>query len=427
MTRAIELAGISKRFRVGENTARYDTLRESISRTFRLSRESRAQATSEIWALRDVTLSVDQGEVVGIVGANGAGKTTLLKIVARITEPTSGRGRVRGSVGSLLDVGAGFHYELTGRENIFLGGTILGMSRTDIWRRFDQIVEFADVGEFLDTPLKRYSSGMHLRLAFAVAAYLESEIMVVDEVLAVGDAEFRQKCLGTMSELGRKGRTVLFVSHDLAAIRQLCHRAVWLDHGVVRGDSEPDEIIDEYMQSFGQALSKVEFPPDPSARLQLISVAVAGESESPGERARRDRATSVSIRVRTTVRIPALDLGIYVFSRSGIRVLDEFFSDVEESGLDTKEGGEYEINITIPPVLPAGDYILWVWFASRFETYLEQEILTFRLLPRPEDRTEAVERNRVVQPPMTWRVQALGMLDRRGEASVPCRPERDSV
>jgi lipopolysaccharide transport system ATP-binding protein len=412
----IELDGISKRYRLGERVAKYDTLREAIYRTLDPRREPRAESTTEIWALRDVTLSVDEGEVVGMVGPNGAGKTTLLKVLARITEPTLGRGRVRGRVGSLLDVGTGFHYELTGRENIHLGGAVLGMSLREIRRRFDQIVEFADVGPVLDTPLKRYSAGMHLRLAFAVAAYLESEVLIVDEVLAVGDAAFRRKCLGTMSDLGRRGRTVVFVSHDLAAIKQLCTRAVWLDHGELRADGSPAEILDAYTQSFGEAASEVHFPLEPAAPVQLVSVSVTDESGTLVERPRRDRPIRVRMRLRTPARIPALDVGIYVFSRSGARLLDEFFSDAEELGLDTEEGGEYEVLITIPPVLPAGDYVLWVWCSSRFETHFEREVLTFRLWPRPEDRSEAVERNRLIQPPITWHARSLDRMESLAEA-----------
>jgi ABC-type polysaccharide/polyol phosphate transport system ATPase subunit len=410
----IELERISKRYRLGERSAKYDTLREAIYRALDVRRRTSAEPTREIWALRDVTLSVDEGEIVGVIGHNGAGKTTLLKVVARITEPTSGRGRVCGRVGSLLDVGTGFHYELTGRENIFLGGTVLGMSRPQIRRRFDEIVEFADVGPFLDTPLKRYSAGMHLRLAFAVAAYLDSDVLVVDEVLAVGDAEFRRKCLGTMSDLGREGRTVLFVSHDLGAVQQLCNRVVWLDRGRIRADGSPGETVEAYTKSFGDAVSEVHFRSEPGEPVQLISVAVTDERGSPLERPRRDQPLAFSIRFRTSMRIPGLDIGIYLFSRGGIRLLDEFFSDVEEFGLDAKEDGEYDMLVTLPPVLPSGDYVLWVWCASRFETYFEREVLTFRLWPRPEDRREAVERSRLLQPPVSWRARSLPGSANRG-------------
>ena len=201
-----------------------------------------------MWALRDVDFEIEEGDVVGIVGRNGAGKTTLLKVLARIVRPTTGVVRMRGRVGALLEVGTGFHPELTGRENVFLNGVVLGMSRREIDRRFDDIVEFAGVERFLDTPLKRYSSGMYLRLAFAVAAHIDPDILVVDEVLAVGDAEFQRRCLGRMSEFGREGRTVVFVSHDTGAVGQLCRRAIWLEHGKVRDDGSVESVLAAYLR-----------------------------------------------------------------------------------------------------------------------------------------------------------------------------------
>jgi lipopolysaccharide transport system ATP-binding protein len=204
----------------------------------------------DFWALKDVSFEVKQGEVVGIIGRNGAGKSTLLKILSRITEPTEGRIRLRGRVASLLEVGTGFHPELTGRENIFLNGAILGMTRDEIRRKFDEIVAFAEVEKFLDTPVKRYSSGMYVRLAFAVAANLEPEILIIDEVLAVGDAEFQKKCLGKMDQVARhEGRTVLFVSHNMPAVKRLCTRCVWLDSGSVRQIASPHETINSYLNA----------------------------------------------------------------------------------------------------------------------------------------------------------------------------------
>ena len=202
----------------------------------------------DFWALKDVSFEVKRGEVVGIIGRNGAGKSTLLKIISRITEPTAGRVEIHGRVASMLEVGTGFHPELTGRENIFLNGAILGMRRAEIKRKFDEIVAFAEVEKFLDTPVKRFSSGMYLRLAFAVAAHLETEILIVDEVLAVGDAEFQKKCLGKMDEVARGGRTVLFVSHNMAAIRRLTQRCILLDHGSVVVDAPVQEAIEQYLR-----------------------------------------------------------------------------------------------------------------------------------------------------------------------------------
>lgn len=256
-TPAIQLSHLSKRYRIGQREP-YGSLRDSLSSAAGALLRRLAGAPgrgggggrgAHIWALRDVSFEVQPGEVVGIIGRNGAGKSTLLKILARITEPTGGHGRIRGRIGSLLEVGTGFHPELTGRENIYLNGAILGMKRAEINRKFDEIVAFAEVEQFIDTPVKRYSSGMYMRLAFAVAAHLEPEILIVDEVLAVGDAAFQKKCLGKMGDVASAGRTVLFVSHNLIAVQGLCGRAIWLDRGSIVDEGRPERIISRYLQS----------------------------------------------------------------------------------------------------------------------------------------------------------------------------------
>jgi lipopolysaccharide transport system ATP-binding protein len=214
----------------------------------------------DFWALKDVSFEINQGDRVGIIGRNGAGKTTLLKLISRITEPTTGRITLKGRVASLLEVGTGFHPELTGRENIFLNGAILGMSRVEIRKKFDEIVDFAEVEKFLDTPVKRYSSGMYVRLAFAVAAHLEPEILVVDEVLAVGDAAFQKKCIGKMEEVGREGRTVLFVSHNMGVIKNLCNEGMLLNKGEMNGYGDIAKIVDEYEEMSFNLSSKEDLP-----------------------------------------------------------------------------------------------------------------------------------------------------------------------
>ncbi len=244
----IQIDGIGKRYKLG-NTIRHDTLRDLIMHRL-TGKEVQApvEDVDYFWALRDVSFNVAEGEVVGIIGKNGAGKSTLLKILSRITPPTAGTITLNGRVASLLEVGTGFHAELSGRENIFLNGAILGMSRQEIKAKFDEIITFAGVEKFLDTPVKRYSSGMYVRLAFAVAAHLEPEILIVDEVLAVGDLEFQKKCLGKMSEVARGGRTVLFVSHNMAAIRGLCSRVALLANGRLKNIGDTEEMIAEYIQ-----------------------------------------------------------------------------------------------------------------------------------------------------------------------------------
>ena len=260
-TPAITVENLGKRYTIGHQPANGDGMRHAIEGAMREPlawlrsvRQKKLQQT-DFWALKDVAFQAKQGEVVGIIGSNGAGKSTLLKILSRITAPTEGRIRIDGRIASLLEVGTGFHQELTGRENIFLNGAILGMTRSEIIRKFDEIVEFSGVEEFLDTPVKRYSSGMYVRLAFAVAAHLEPEILIIDEVLAVGDAAFQKKCLGKMGSFARSGRTVLFVSHNMEAVRNLCQRVIWLKDGRLHKDGKADEIIEDYFNNMSSELS----------------------------------------------------------------------------------------------------------------------------------------------------------------------------
>ena len=243
----IHVEGLSKRYRVGERE-RYFALRDVITRALRapFQHNGARRSAPYVWALRDVSVDVKQGEVVGLIGRNGAGKTTLLKLLSRITRPTSGFAEIRGRVGSLLEVGTGFHPELTGRENIYLSGAILGMRKREIDRKKDDIIAFAEVERFLDTPLKHYSTGMQMRLAFAVAAHLEPEILLVDEVLAVGDIEFQKKCLGKMQDISRSGRTIVFVSHQMGQMRRLCERVLWIDAGQIRQEGPTGEVVAAY-------------------------------------------------------------------------------------------------------------------------------------------------------------------------------------
>ena len=289
---AILAEGLGKQFQIGKKQEKYKTLRSALADTFmapfrRTGKLLRGQATGAsgldeiIWALKDVSFEVKQGEVVGIIGRNGAGKSTLLKILSRITEPTTGFANIYGRVGSLLEVGTGFHHELTGRENIYLNGAILGMTRLEINRKFDEIVAFSEVEKFIDTPVKHYSSGMYLRLAFAVAAHLEPEILLVDEVLAVGDASFQKKCLNRMQDVGQQGRTVLFVSHNMPAITRLCERVILLDEGKVLMDGPSHQVVSAYLNSGLGTMAAREWP-DPikapaSDAVRLCAVRVRTE------------------------------------------------------------------------------------------------------------------------------------------------------
>ena len=268
---AVRVEGVGKRYRIGAAQASYRTLREAIVDAalapFRrlgaaADRDAPHSKGNTIWALKDVTFEVKQGEVLGVIGRNGAGKSTLLRILSRITKPTEGKVRLVGRVGSLLEVGTGFHAELTGRENVYLNGAILGMRRAEIDKRFDEIVSFAETEQFLDTPVKHYSSGMHLRLAFSVAAHLQPEILLVDEVLAVGDAAFQKKCIGKMEDVARLGRTVLFVSHNLAAVMQLCPRSMLLDRGHVSAIEDSETVIRRYLASALASRASVELSSD---------------------------------------------------------------------------------------------------------------------------------------------------------------------
>jgi lipopolysaccharide transport system ATP-binding protein len=302
---AITVENLGKMYRIGGKQERYKRFTESVMDALgaplrRLRNLGQPTPENQIlWALKDVSFAVKQGEVVGIIGRNGAGKSTLLKVLSRITEPTTGEVRVYGRVGSLLEVGTGFHPELTGRENVFLNGAILGMRRAEIDRRFDEIVAFAEVEKFLDTPVKRYSSGMYVRLAFAVAAHLEPEILVVDEVLAVGDGQFQKKCLGKMGEVAKGGRTVLFVSHNLTTIRTLCSRTLLLNYGMCVADGPSDEVVRKYTGSIREGVYEQEWsdpnnaPQNESIRLGRVSV--QDEEGNPIENIYTDTAFNIEI------------------------------------------------------------------------------------------------------------------------------------
>ena len=372
---AIRVDGLGKAYTIRHRGAYgYTALRDvitdgvrGIGRRFSRRDPSAESANREqLWALRDIGFELRQGERLGVIGRNGAGKSTLLKILCRITEPTEGRVMVRGRVGSLLEVGTGFHPELTGRENIFLNGIILGMSRNEVRSKFDEIVEFSEVERFLDTPVKRYSSGMHVRLAFAVAAHLEPEILIVDEVLAVGDAAFQRKCLGKMSDVAQSGRTVILVSHNMSAIQQLSESALWIDEGTLRAFGPADEIVAAYGESFtggaGGEISERVVAGDGSVKLLSYEVLNKHREASPLPVTGED----LVIRVQADVLEPLSQpyVGISLATASGIRVTR--VSSLE-MGVDPAPWpvGKMPIDIIVrgAPYLP-GPYKADVWIEN---------------------------------------------------------------
>jgi lipopolysaccharide transport system ATP-binding protein len=349
---------LGKRYRIGRRQTGYRTLRESFAnlagapaRVIRTAvrRENRQPPENSIWALRDLEFEIRKGEIVGVIGRNGAGKSTLLKVLSRITEPTTGRVELRGRVGSLLEVGTGFHPELSGRENIYLNGAILGMRRAEIDRRFDEIVAFAEVDRFLDTPVKRYSSGMFVRLAFAVAAHLETEILLVDEVLSVGDVAFQRRSIGRMEQVASSGTTVVFVSHNLAAVRTFCTRAILLQHGRLQADGKTTDVTREYLdQGDGrQAIRRWDdqstAPGGDEFRLRAIGVSVDGNTTGAVL-----VEQSFEIRVDYTVYEPLtkMRLCIQLLSEDGTVVLQS--SEQPDRGSAEKPPGKYTSICRVP-------------------------------------------------------------------------------
>lgn len=364
---AVVTRGISKQYRLGTGGARYQRLSEVLSDAL-LRRSGRRSEQRTLWALKDVSLEVGRGEVLGIIGRNGSGKTTLLKIISRITEPTEGYAEIAGRVGSLLEVGTGFHPELTGRENIFLNGAILGMHRAEVARKFDEIVAFAEVEQFLDTPVKRYSSGMHVRLAFAVAAHLEPDVLLVDEVLAVGDAAFQRKCLGKMDDVATGGRTVLFVSHQMGAVERLCSRVVLLDRGSVRADGPPDEIVGRYLSDAGDVNPVVqiaeETPRYGTGGCRITEVRLRGGEGRDGLPVRTGAPLDVDISFKSIDYRGSLVAGILIRDRYE-RFLCDLRSAHDATRFDVDAGGAYVAEARIDSLgLYPGEYSLGVWVAK---------------------------------------------------------------
>ena len=408
----IRAEGLGKRYRIGRPQP-YRTLRDQVAGWARAplawARGERRPREDTLWALRDVSLEVRQGEVVGVIGRNGAGKSTLLKVLARITEPSAGYVDVKGRVGSLLEVGTGFHQELTGRENVYMNGAILGMRRAEIRRRFDEIVEFAEVARFLDTPVKHYSSGMYMRLAFAVAAHLDPEILLVDEVLAVGDAAFQRKCLGKMDEVARAGRTVLFVAHNLGAIGELCQTGVLLEGGSVAYRGDAASTIHRYLASaLGRLGAFREFARDPDLPVQFLELSARNAQGELSDRF--DLNSPVLLRVRYAVNRPVRGANLcLIVRRNGTPLFCTLDTDAFPCRLDERAPGEYAYTVEVPPrFLKAGVYSVSADAGrTNVELYeLHAEAVSFQVEELSEDtamKGYAESRQGMVVAPVRWR------------------------
>jgi lipopolysaccharide transport system ATP-binding protein len=399
---AIRVENLSKQYHIGVQQPSYQTMRETMSqvvkRPFRRATkllQGQASGAAELneifWALRDVSFDVNHSEVVGLIGRNGAGKSTLLKILSRITEPTSGQARLHGRIGSLLEVGTGFHQELTGRENVYLNGAILGMKRTEIGSKFDEIVAFAEVEKFIDTPVKHYSSGMKVRLAFAVAAHLEPEILLVDEVLAVGDARFQKKCLNKMQNVGQEGRTIIFVSHNMGAVTRLCERVILLDGGCMVQDDVAHKVVGAYLQSGLGTTAAREWP---------------DERDAPGGEVARLRAVRVCTEAGQVadvmdIRRPIAVEMAYDVLKPGYTLLPHFHFQNEE-GIKLFVANDLDPEWRQQP-RPAGHYVSRAWLPGNLlaegtvfvhaalmtldppiRQFFEADVLAFQVVDTPD-------------------------------------------
>jgi lipopolysaccharide transport system ATP-binding protein len=374
----IQVESLSKKYIIRhERNERYVALRDVLTESIKnmgkciftpfTKKDVQGQRKEEFWALKDISFAVKQGERIGIIGKNGAGKSTLLKILSRITEPTYGRLKLSGRVSSLLEVGTGFHPELTGRENIYLNGAILGMSRVEINKKFDDIIAFSEVEKFLDTPVKRYSSGMQVRLAFSVAAHLEPEILLVDEVLAVGDASFQKKCLGKMDYEAKKGRTILFVSHNMGAISQLCPKSIWLEEGRIKEIGESAPIISAYLNETIETTERTEavYAEDINKEAQLLRARLLNDSHQLTRTFHCDEPVVLELLFKVRKYLPGMYGFLSISRLNGPEVLISDSMDLGENTLGNLSEGLYHIYITIPPrSLAAGEYTVYLNFTT---------------------------------------------------------------
>jgi lipopolysaccharide transport system ATP-binding protein len=420
---AIRVENISKRYRIGLAQKRPDTLRDVLVLGFRRFKHifsnpagNHYEDPAHIWALKDVSFEVERGQVLGIIGRNGAGKSTLLKILSRVTDPTEGYGEIHGRVGSLLEVGTGFHPELSGRENIYLNGAILGMRREEIDRKFDEIVEFSEVGKFIDTPVKRFSSGMYLRLAFAVAAHLEPEILVVDEVLAVGDAEFQRKCLGKMNDVAMEGRTVLFVSHNMSAILRLTQETIVLDQGEVVLRAPTPQAVDHYLNmgltKQGERFWTEEELNGRSDAFRPVALRILNGAGEVVDTVNASEGFSIAFEYQLTESITGLRVGFYMMTTRGEYVFTTFDTDDPElfEQFSLRPAGKYVSKCTIPPnLMNEGRFVLGLNASVyRIRRYFQDDkALTFTVDATGAPGTHWPEqRLGPVRPKFDWNIES---------------------
>jgi len=393
---AVRVENVSKRYRIGMKNEMHDSfvgamvdfVKGPLTNLKRLRKLSSFDQHSDdcddiIWALRDVSFEVKRGEVVGIIGNNGSGKSTLLKIISRVTEPTKGRGETNGRVGSLLEVGTGFHPELTGRENIYLNGAVLGMKKMEIAHKFDAIVDFSGVEKFIDTPVKRYSSGMYVRLAFAVAAHLEPEILLVDEVLAVGDAAFQKKCLGKMGDVAKDGRTVLFVSHNMGAISRLCDRSLLLHRGGLVKDGPSIEAVSEYLEANTKIKQTFSQLADDSLPFSLMDAEVFSEGKKGNNSFPRHKAITVRMRYKVARKMSSVHVYSNIITADGTVVLGTGDADVDQSKFGPRKPGVYVCQYQIPGnMLNEGDYTVSISIGVPYQRNFQENhgILAFTVM-----------------------------------------------
>ncbi len=413
---AIRVEDVGKQYNIFKET-RYTTLREKIVETVKSPIKTLINPTGseKFWALRNVSFSLDHGQVLGVIGKNGAGKSTLLKILSRVVEPTEGWAEIHGRVGSLLEVGTGFHPELTGRENIFLNGAILGMKRTEIEKKFDEIVAFSEIEKFIDTPVKRYSSGMYMRLAFAVSAHLEPEILVVDEVLAVGDAEFQRKCLGKMSDVASEGRTVIFVSHNMSAIQRLTQECIILDQGRMVLRARTPEAVDYYLTNDFSASGERRYAPSDVTSsaypFKPLAVRVRNRAGVITDSMLSVEPITIEVEYELDSDITGLRVGIYLMTSRGEYIFTSFDTDDPEKfqSLSVRKAGHYVSRCTIPAdTFNEGRFVIGInassYMVKRY--FSDERAINFSVNATGAPGMHWVEvRHGPLRPRLDWRIE----------------------